>query len=74
MRHYVVNPDNPIVSLNKVHSNRLNRDRVWKPLGLLVVAGLTPLADAAVRQEQTKAEDILGGAGGESELPIQPVS
>jgi hypothetical protein len=38
------------------------------------MAGLTPLADAAVRQEQTKSEDILGGAGGESELPIQPVS
>ncbi|MGD0869226.1 MAG: radical SAM protein [Bryobacteraceae bacterium] len=37
-----MNPDNPIVSLNKVRSNRLNRYRVWKPLGLLVVAGLTP--------------------------------
>ncbi|MGB9457296.1 MAG: radical SAM protein [Bryobacteraceae bacterium] len=42
MRLYLVNPDNPIVSLNKVCSNRLNRYRVWKPLGLLVVAGLTP--------------------------------
>lgn len=42
MRLYLVNPDNPIVSLNKVRSNRLNRYRVWKPLGLLVVAGLTP--------------------------------
>jgi hypothetical protein len=42
MRLYLVNPDNPTVSLNKVRSNRLNRYRVWKPLGLLVVAGLTP--------------------------------
>jgi radical SAM superfamily enzyme YgiQ (UPF0313 family) len=42
MRLYLVNPDNPVVSLNNVHSNRLNKYRVWKPLGLLVVAGLTP--------------------------------
>jgi hypothetical protein len=41
-RLYLVNPDNPVVSLNKVHWNRLNKYRVWKPLGLLVVAGLTP--------------------------------
>ena len=42
MRLYLVNPDNPVVSLNNVHWNRLNRYRVWKPLGLLVVAGMTP--------------------------------
>jgi radical SAM superfamily enzyme YgiQ (UPF0313 family) len=42
MRLYLVNPDNPVVSLNKVHWNRLNTYRVWKPLGLLVVGGLTP--------------------------------
>ena len=42
MRLYLVNPDNPVVSLNKVRWNRLNTYRVWKPLGLLVVAGLTP--------------------------------
>jgi len=41
MRLCLVNPDNPVVSLNKVHWNRLNTYRVWKPLGLLVVAGLT---------------------------------
>ena len=40
MRLYLVNPDNPVVSLNEVHWNRLNKS-VWKPLGLLVVAGLT---------------------------------
>jgi hypothetical protein len=38
MRLYLVNPDNPVVSLNKVHWNRLNTYRVWKPLGRLVVA------------------------------------
>ena len=42
MRLYLVNPDNPVISLNKVRWNRLNTYRVWKPLGLLVVAGLTP--------------------------------
>jgi radical SAM superfamily enzyme YgiQ (UPF0313 family) len=42
MRLYLVNPDNPVVSLSKVRWNRLNSYRVWKPLGLLVVAGLTP--------------------------------
>jgi len=42
MRLYLVNPGNPVVSLNNVHWNRLNKYRVWKPLGLLVVAGLTP--------------------------------
>ena len=42
MRLYLVNPDNPVVSLNKIHWHRLNTYRVWKPLGLLVVAGLTP--------------------------------
>ena len=42
MRLYLVNPDNPVVSLNKVNWSRLNAYRVWKPLGLLVVAGLTP--------------------------------
>jgi hypothetical protein len=35
-------PANPIVSLNKVRWNGLTKYRVWKPLGLLVVAGLTP--------------------------------
>jgi radical SAM superfamily enzyme YgiQ (UPF0313 family) len=42
MRLYLVNPDDPVVTLNKVRWDRLNRYRVWKPLGLLVVAGLTP--------------------------------
>ncbi len=37
MRLYLVNPDNPVVSLNQVHWNRLNTYRVWKPLGLLVL-------------------------------------
>jgi len=37
----LINPGNPLVSLAKVEKNRWNRYRVWKPLGLLLLAGLT---------------------------------
>jgi radical SAM superfamily enzyme YgiQ (UPF0313 family) len=41
MRLLLINPRNPLVSIaNK--NNYWNKYRVWKPLGLLVVAGLTP--------------------------------
>jgi radical SAM superfamily enzyme YgiQ (UPF0313 family) len=42
MRLYLINPCNPLVSLVNVKASRWNRYRVWKPLGLLVLAGLTP--------------------------------
>ena len=42
MRLYLINPNNPLVSLANVKDSRWNRYRVWKPLGLLVLAGLTP--------------------------------
>jgi len=42
MRLYLVNPSNPLVSIVKIKESRWNRYRVWKPLGLLVLAGLTP--------------------------------
>lgn len=42
MRVYLINPSNPLVSLANVKESRWNRYRVWKPLGLLVLAGLTP--------------------------------
>ncbi|MFP4106453.1 MAG: B12-binding domain-containing radical SAM protein [Phycisphaerae bacterium] len=42
MRLYLINPFNPMVSLANVRESRWNRYRVWKPLGLLVLAGLTP--------------------------------
>ena len=42
MRLYLINPSNPLVSLANVKGNRWNRYRIWKPLGLLVLAGLTP--------------------------------
>jgi radical SAM superfamily enzyme YgiQ (UPF0313 family) len=42
MRLYLINPCNPIVSVAKIKESRWNRYRVWKPLGLMVLAGLTP--------------------------------
>ncbi|MBW1819770.1 MAG: B12-binding domain-containing radical SAM protein [Deltaproteobacteria bacterium] len=42
MRLYLVNPSNPLVSIVKVKESRWNRYRVWKPLSLMVLAGLTP--------------------------------
>ena len=37
----LINPGNPLVNLAKVEESRWNRYRVWKPLSLLLLAGLT---------------------------------
>jgi radical SAM superfamily enzyme YgiQ (UPF0313 family) len=42
MRLCLINPCNPLVSIVKVKESRWNRYRVWKPLSLMVLAGLTP--------------------------------
>jgi radical SAM superfamily enzyme YgiQ (UPF0313 family) len=42
MRLYLVNPRNPLVDLTDIKRSRWNRYRVWKPLGLLALAALTP--------------------------------
>jgi radical SAM superfamily enzyme YgiQ (UPF0313 family) len=42
MRLYLINPSNPLVAITKVKESRWNRYRVWKPLSLMVLAGLTP--------------------------------
>lgn len=42
MRLCLINPSNPLVSLAHVKESRWNRYRVWKPLSLMVLAGLTP--------------------------------
>jgi radical SAM superfamily enzyme YgiQ (UPF0313 family) len=41
LRLYLINPSNPLVSIIKVKESRWNRYRVWKPLNLMVLAGLT---------------------------------
>jgi radical SAM superfamily enzyme YgiQ (UPF0313 family) len=38
---YLINPSNPLVSSVSVNESRWNRYRVWKPLSLMVLAGLT---------------------------------
>jgi len=42
MRLYLINPSNPLVSIVKIKESRWNRYRVWKPLSLMVLAGMTP--------------------------------
>jgi radical SAM superfamily enzyme YgiQ (UPF0313 family) len=42
MQLYLINPSNPLVSIVNVKESRWNRYRVWKPLNLMVLAGLTP--------------------------------
>jgi radical SAM superfamily enzyme YgiQ (UPF0313 family) len=42
MRLYLINPSNPLVSSVNTRASRWNRYRIWKPLSLMVVAGLTP--------------------------------
>ncbi|MBW2030986.1 MAG: B12-binding domain-containing radical SAM protein [Deltaproteobacteria bacterium] len=42
MRLYLINPSNPLVSIVKIKKRVWNRYRVWKPLSLMVLAGLTP--------------------------------
>jgi radical SAM superfamily enzyme YgiQ (UPF0313 family) len=41
LRLLLINPCNPLVNITN-RANRWNRYRVWKPLGLLVLAGVTP--------------------------------
>jgi radical SAM superfamily enzyme YgiQ (UPF0313 family) len=43
-RLLLINPSNPLISMVRVRENRWNRYRLWKPLGLLTVAALTPPA------------------------------
>ncbi len=42
MRLYLINPSNPLVSIVNVRESRWSRYRVWKPLGIMVLAGMTP--------------------------------
>ncbi len=42
IRLYLINPRNPLVSLTHVRESYWNHYRVWKPLGLAVLAALTP--------------------------------
>ncbi len=39
---YLINPSNPLASMSFNRDNYWNRFRLWKPLGLLEIAALTP--------------------------------
>ncbi len=63
MRLYLINPHNPSVTLTD-RSVRWNEFRVWKPLGLLVLAGLTPPHwDVKVIDENLGRPDYSGMPG-----------
>ncbi len=58
MRLYLINPSNPLVSIVKVRESRWNRYRVWKPLSLMVLAGLTsPEWETTIVDENLGAPD-----------------
>ncbi len=40
-RLYLINPSIPLVSIVNVKESRWNRCRAWKPLSLMILAGLT---------------------------------
>jgi radical SAM superfamily enzyme YgiQ (UPF0313 family) len=63
MRLYLINPSNPLVSIVKVRESRWNRYRVWKPLSLMVLAGMT-----SPEWEVTIVDENLGA----SNYPAMP--
>ena len=64
MRLYLINPSNPLVSIVHVKESRWNRYRVWKPLSLMVLAGLTPPAwEIVIVDENLGAPDYAALPG-----------
>ena len=60
MRLYLINPSNPLVSIVRLKESRWNRYRVWKPLSLMVLAGLTPPEwEISIVDENLGAPDYL---------------
>ena len=58
MQLYLINPSNPLVSIVNVKESRCNRYRVWKPLSLMVLAGLTPAEwEVSIVDENLGASD-----------------
>ena len=63
MKLYLINPSNPLVSIVHVKDSRWNRYRVWKPLSLMVLAGLTPREwDVTILDENLGVPDYAGMA------------
>ena len=54
----LINPSNPQVSIVRIEENRWNRYRVWQPLSLMAVAGLTsPQWETTIIDENLGAPD-----------------
>ena len=57
-RLYLINPCNSLVTIVSSQGSRWNRYRVWKPLGLMVLAGMTPEAwDVTIIDENLRLPD-----------------
>ena len=78
MRLHLINPSNPLVSIVGRQNSRWNRCRVWQPLSLMALAGLTPpewdvaLFDeniAALRDDDTPRPDLVGITAFTSQAP-----
>jgi radical SAM superfamily enzyme YgiQ (UPF0313 family) len=63
MRLYLINPCYPPVNITKVKESYGNQYRIWKPLSLLILAGLTPPEwDVAVVDENLGIPDYVAMA------------
>lgn len=78
MRLHLINPSNPLVSIVRLDENRWNRCRVWQPLSLMALAGLTPpewdvtLVDENIgvpRDDETPPPDLVGITAFTSQTP-----
>jgi radical SAM superfamily enzyme YgiQ (UPF0313 family) len=78
MRLHLINPSNPLVSIVRLAESRWNRYRVWQPLSLMVLAGLTPpewdvtLLDENVgvrHDRETARPDLVGITAFTSQAP-----
>jgi radical SAM superfamily enzyme YgiQ (UPF0313 family) len=78
VRLHLINPSNPLVSIVRLGESRWNRYRVWQPLSLMVLAGLTPpewdvtLSDENVgipRYDDMPLPDLVGITAFTSQAP-----
>ena len=57
MRLYLINPCNPLVSM--AQRSRRRKYRVWNPLGLMVIAALTPRSEWDVKQPNRSCDEAV---------------
>ena len=78
MRLHLINPSNPLVSIVRLEESWWNRYRVWQPLSLMVLAGLTPpewevtLLDENIRiprYDEMRLPDLVGITAFTSQAP-----